>query len=870
MSAKDPKTTPMMRQYHAFKRQHPECLLLFRMGDFYETFGDDAVTAARALGITLTSRDKGSENAVPLAGIPVKALDTYLPRLLEQGFKVALAEQLEDPAKAKGLVKRGVVRLYTQGTLYEEELLPPGESSWLAALSHNRRGYGLALCELSTGELLHASFQGADAWREARAEVLRQRPRELLLPESLLHRRDELGGAVTRRLDDDFRPAEAERRLKEHYGVGTLAGFGLGGDRLPVSAAGAVLAYLAETQLGEPVRLQPPRPLHSSAHLLLDRAAVDTLELVSSAADRSSSKRSLLELLDRTRTPMGRRLLRRWLLAPPAVLEPIQNRQEAVAELVDDAASRALLERGLDGVGDLERSVGRLVHRRCPPRDLVLIRDALRRLPELAGWLAERDGAHWAVLADGLTERPATLESLERALVEEPGRLGDGAVIARGWDERFDEALTRLEDAEIWLRDLQKTERERSGIESLKVGYNKVFGYYIEVPRSKAELVPEDYQRKQTLVAAERYITPRLKEQEAVITRGREELAALEGRIYERLVDEAARDGGELAALARALARLDVLNSLALTALRWGWSRPELDEGRSLELDEGRHPLVERYLERPFVPNDCRLDSEERQIMLLTGPNMAGKSTYIRQLGVAVVLAQMGSFVPARRMRLGLVDAVYTRVGAADDIARGLSTFMVEMTETARILNCAGPRGLLLLDEVGRGTGTSDGVAIAWAVAEHIHNAASLGSRTVFATHYHELTRLVEELPRAFNMQLAVSESGGEVRFLHRVEPGCAKASYGVHVARLAGLPRGVIRRARALLRQLEDDRLAVPTAQLTLSPPEPDDDEPDYGWLAAELRTAEPESLTPLAALNLLAQWRLRLERDGDQDSGG
>ncbi|MBD3372999.1 MAG: DNA mismatch repair protein MutS, partial [Candidatus Coatesbacteria bacterium] len=427
-----------------------------------------------------------------------------------------------------------------------------------------------------------------------------------------------------------------------------------------------------------------------------------------------------------------------------------------------------------------------------------------------------------------------------------------------------------LEDAEVWLRDLQKTERERSGIDSLKVGYNKVFGYYIEVPRSKAELVPKDYQRKQTLVAAERYITPRLKEQEAVITRGREELAALEGRIYERLVDETARDGEALAALARALARLDVLNSLALTALRWGWSRPELDEGRSLELDEGRHPLVERYLERPFVPNDCRLDSEERQIMLLTGPNMAGKSTYIRQLGMAVVLAQMGSFVPARRMRVGLVDAVYTRVGAADDIARGLSTFMVEMTETARILNCAGPRGLLLLDEVGRGTGTSDGVAIAWAVAEHIHNAASLGSRTVFATHYHELTRLVEELPRAFNMQLAVSESGGEVRFLHRVEPGCAKASYGVHVARLAGLPRGVIRRARALLRQLEDDRLGVPTAQLTLAPPEPDDDEPDYGWLAAELRAAEPESLTPLAALNLLAQWRLRLERDGDQDSGG
>ncbi|MBD3398927.1 MAG: DNA mismatch repair protein MutS [Candidatus Coatesbacteria bacterium] len=870
MAAKDPNDTPMMRQYRSFKERYPGYLLLFRMGDFYETFGDDAVTVAEALSITLTSRDKGREDAVPLAGIPIKALDTYLPRLLRRGYKVALAEQLEDPAQAKGLVERGVVRLYTQGTLFEEELLPDGGANYLAAVHADRRGFGLALCELSTGELLLADYAGGEARRTLLGELARRRPREFLLSEAAGFLRDELdSAAVTLRPAGDFSRADAERRLREHYGVGSLEGYGAAGFGAALGAAGAVLAYLEETQLGEPVALRPPRPLHGVSKLLLDRSTIDTLELVSSAGDRASSKRSLLALLDHSATPMGRRLLHRWLVAPLARLEPIMTRQAAVAELAEDARARKRLVAALSGTGDLERAVGRAAHRRAGARDLVLIRENLRRAPELTEWLGRREGAHWSELGAGLEELTALRALLERGLVEEPGRLGSGAVIARGYDEAFDRALDELDEAEEWIRNLQQTERERSGVDSLKVGFNKVFGYYLEIPRSRSDEVPEHYIRKQTLVAAERFITPELKEKEAVITRSRERLAGLEGRIFRRLLEEVAGWAGPLGELAGALARLDVITSLAATAAELGWCRPEIDEGLVLEIEEGRHPLVERHTAGPFVPNDCRLDADERQIMLLTGPNMAGKSTYIRQLGLAVVLAQVGSFVPARRMRLGLVDAVYTRVGAADDIARGLSTFMVEMTETARIVNCATPRSLLLLDEVGRGTSTSDGVAIAWAVAEHIHNAGGLGARTVFATHYHELTRLVEELPRAFNMQLAVSEDGGEVRFLHRVEPGAARTSYGVHVARLAGLPRGVVRRARALLRQFEKDRLGAPTAQLTLAPAAPVDNEPDYAWLAAELRSANPDALTPLAALNLLAQWRGRLEADGGDDEG-
>jgi DNA mismatch repair protein MutS len=869
----------MMRQYLAFKERHPDHLLLMRMGDFYESFGDDARVVAETLDIALTTRDKGQPDAVPLAGIPHHALGSYLPRLLAAGHHVALAEQLVDgdplagtssPAVSSGtqrkkrgghLVEREIVRLYSPGTLYEEELLPGAVSSYLAALVEGRNGYGIALAELSTGELLLAEFTGSDAREPALAELARRGPREILLPESAVHLRDGLPpeAGVTRRSDTDFSPG-AVRRLREHYGVTTLEGFGVGGYELAQRAAAAVTGYLEETQLGGPLNLRPPKPLERGVLLRLDRATVDTLELVSSAADRASSRRSLLELLDQTLTPMGRRLLRRWLVAPLVCLEPIIERQAAVADLVDDADARSALREGLRGTGDLERAAGRTALRRAAPRDLVLIREALRRVPHLVEWLRGRGEEAWRGLGEGLEELPGAAELLAAALVEEPGRLGSGRVIAPGWDADFDRAVGELEEAERWIRGLQKTERERTGIGNLKVGFNKVFGYFLEVPRSKADRVPEDYRRKQTLVAAERYVTPELKEKEAVVTRGRERLTGLEANLYRRLTEELNRWGLELGGLAGALARLDVLASLAETAARGGWCRPELDASRDLELVGGRHPLVERHGADPFVPNDCRLSAETRQIMLLTGPNMAGKSTYLRQVGLAVILAQMGSFVPASSLRLGLVDAVFTRVGAADDIARGLSTFMVEMTETARIVNCATPRSLLLLDEVGRGTSTTDGVAIAWAVAEHLHDSGGLAARTIFATHYHELTRLVEVLPRAFNMQMAVLDRAGEVRFLHRVEEGAARSSYGVHVARLAGLPKGIIRRARALLKELEGGRVGTPTAQMALTAAEPDDAEPDYGWLAAELRGVKPETITPLAALNLLAQWRGRL----------
>ncbi len=890
MTRQDPHKTPMMRQYMAFKERHPDHVLLMRMGDFYESFGEDARIVAETLDIALTSRDKGHPGAIPLAGIPHHALGSYLPRLLAAGHHVALAEQLveDDPLNDTsspslssgtqtkkrgggpvGLVEREVVRLYSPGTLYEEELLAGARSSYIAALAEGKRGYGIALAELSTGEFLLAEFTGPNAREPALAELSRRNPREILLPESAGHLRDGLPpeAGVTRRPDSDFNPG-AVRKLREFYGVTTLEGFGVGGYTLAQRAAAAVIGYLSETQLGQPLGLRPPRPLESGSLLRLDRATVDTLELVTSAANRASSKRSLLELLDLTLTPMGRRLLRRWLVAPLARLEPIQERQAAVGDLFENAAARAELREGLRGIGDLERAAGRAALRRATPRDLALVRATLRRVPPLVDWLGKRTDDAWQKLGEGLEELPDTAKLLTDALVEEPGRLGAGRVIAPGWDAELDRAVGELEEAERWIRELQETERKRTGITTLKVGFNKVFGYFLEVPRSKAELVPEDYRRKQTLVAAERYITPELKEKEAVITRGREQLAGLEVRLFRRLVEELNRWTGELAELAGALARLDLLASLAETAARLGWCRPEINEGRDLEITDGRHPLVERYGKGPFVPNDCRLSGEMRQIIILTGPNMAGKSTYLRQVGLAVILAQMGSFVPAKAMRLGLVDAVFTRVGAADDIARGLSTFMVEMTETARIVNCATPRSLLLLDEVGRGTSTTDGVAIAWAVAEHLHDSEKLAARTIFATHYHELTRLVEVLPRAFNMQMAVLDRAGEIRFLHRVEEGAAKSSYGVHVAQLAGLPRGIIRRARALLKELEKGRVGAPTAQMALSAPEPDDDEPDYSWLAAELRGTKLETITPLAALNLLAQWRERLTGEETEET--
>ena len=882
--------TPMMRQYTAFKERYPNHVLLMRMGDFYESFGEDARIVADTLDIALTSRDKGKPGAIPLAGIPHHALKTYLPRLLAAGHHVALAEQLVegDPlsatssptissgAQAKkrgdgsaGLVEREIVRLYSPGTLYEDELLPGAQSSYLAAIHEGRRGYGIALAELSTGGFFLTEFTGPDAREQALAELARQSPREILLSESAGHLRDGLppSAGVTRRPDTDFGPGSV-RRLKEHYGVATVNGFGVGGYHLAQRAAAAVVGYLEGTQLGRPLGLRPPTPLERGEFLRLDRSTVDTLELVTSSADRASSKRSLLALIDLTLTPMGRRLLRRWLVAPLARLKPVRERQAAVGDLFEDATARSILRDGLRDLGDLERAVGRVALRRATPRDLVLIREALRRTPPLVEWLGERTGEAWRSLGAGLRLLPDAERLLSDALVEEPGQLGTGRVIASGWDADFDRAVGELEEAERWIRELQATERERTGIGNLKVGYNKVFGYFIEVPRTKTDRVPEDYRRKQTLVAAERYITPELKEKEAVVTRGRERLAGLEVGLYRRLVEELNRWGRELSALAEALARLDVLGSLAEVAARGGWCRPALDEGRDLEITDGRHPLVERYGGDPFVPNDCRLTADERQIMILTGPNMAGKSTYLRQVGLAVILAQMGAYVPAKSMRLGLVDAVFTRVGAADDIARGLSTFMVEMTETARIVNCATPRSLLLLDEVGRGTSTGDGVAIAWAVAEHLHDSGRLAARTIFATHYHELTRLVEVLPRAFNMQMAVLDRAGEIRFLHQVEEGAARSSYGVHVARLAGLPKGIIRRAGALLRDLEKDRVGTPTAQMALAAPEPDGDEPDYGWLAAELRGAKLDTITPLAALNLLAQWRERLTGEETEEA--
>jgi DNA mismatch repair protein MutS len=882
--------TPMMRQYLETKARYPDAILFFRLGDFYEMFFEDALTASEALQITLTSRAKGDDR-VPMCGVPYHAARGYVAKLLEKGFKVAICDQIEEPAApAEGeggdrkqrspIFRREVTRVVTPGTILDDAALEPREASYVGAASFGERGAGIALLDASTGELRLGEVPD-----DARLvdELRRAGVRELLLPSGApAERVDAVARAVgvpaTRRPDADFE--RADDKLRRHLAVAALDGYGVAGLPLGLAAAAAALAYLAETQRAAPRHVDRLARLATDDALLLDEATRTNLELERTLSG-GRRKGTLLALLDRTVTAPGGRRLAEWLRYPLTDLDAIRARLDAVEELVASSVAREDLAAALRPVADAERLLSRLVLGQGNARDLRALANALLALPALAELL----GARTASLLRGASERVRGLEDLaahlDGAVAEEPpATLAEGGLIRRGHSRELDEIVAIAEDGKGVIAAMEAKERERTGIGSLKVRFNKVFGYYIEVTKPNLHLVPKDYERRQTTVGGERFVTPDLKAFEEKVLTAEEHRFALEQRLFEALRARVVEAAPRIRTAADAVAIADSLLSLARVAAERGYARPAVDGSEALEIEDGRHPVVEAVLPdgpAAFVPNDVRVASRgapeceaHGSVLVVTGPNMAGKSTVMRQAALVTLLAQMGSFVPARRARVGVVDRIFTRVGASDDLARGRSTFMVEMTETAAILNNATRRSLVVLDEIGRGTSTFDGVSIAWAVAEHLHDV--VGCRTLFATHYHELQDLARERPAVRNLTVAVREVGDRVVFLRKLVQGGASRSYGIEVAKLAGLPPEVLARAREILRNLEamevDDaghaalargkrRRADPTAQLGLFGAAAD---PAAAEIAKALRGLDVDGLRPLDALNLLAGWKKKL----------
>ena len=857
--------TPLMQQYREIKARHQDAILLFRMGDFYEMFYEDAETGARVLGLTLTSRNNGGAAEVPLAGVPVKAVNDYLRRLVSQGFRVAICDQIEDPREAKGIVRRAVVETITPGAAFADDLLDGSRNNFLCAVHVTGGRVGIAAADLSTGELRLAVAAPDDA----RAVLARLAPSELLVAKDaalagldLVAFRDE-NALVTEREAWEFDGAMAAGELARQYAVASLDGFGIGAEDAPaVGAAGALLRYLRALQPAGMPHLARPVVERPGLVMPLDDMTRRNLELVESLRGGAAGG-TLLDVLDRTVTPMGARLLRQWILAPLVQRAAIEERLDAVDALARDALARGALRTALDGVRDVERLASKAAAGRATPRELGALGASLVRLPAVEAAAGRVGTAGVIATLLGRWDSCGELaDDITRTLVERPpAAIGEDESVRDGVDAELDELRALQKGGKDAIARIQASERARTGIPSLKVGFNKVFGYYIGVTNTNRHLVPADYQRRQTLSGEERYVTPELKEYEEKVLTASERIEVRERALFEALRARAGAAIERMQRVAGIVARLDVLAALAEVAEREGYVRPEVDDAFGLEIQAGRHPVVERMMPREkFIPNDLVL-TEDARMVILTGPNMAGKSTILRQIGLIVLLAQMGSFVPAARARVGIADRLFTRVGASDNLVRGQSTFMVEMTETSAILHTATRRSLVLLDEIGRGTSTYDSVSIAWAVSEHLHTVA--GCRTVFATHYHELTQLADELVAVRNYNVAVREVGEEVLFLHLLVPGGADRSYGIEVGRLAGLPDAVLARARAILRRLEDGHVvpdpvpgararrperADPAAQLTL-------------FAGAEhplldrLRGVDVNGLTPLQALQLLAE---------------
>jgi DNA mismatch repair protein MutS len=868
-----PAATPLMQQYREIKARHQSAILFFRMGDFYEMFYEDAETAARVLGLTLTARNNGGAAEVPLAGIPVKAGQDYLRRLVQHGYRVAICEQVEDPKLAKGIVRREVVETVSPGVVFSDDLLDGTRNNFVVAIvlpaprTTGLAHVGVAAADVSTGELRLCSAP----LTELDALLARFAPRELLLPRgsAALPRTAALDGVlVTERDAWEFDEAMARDDLARQYAVGGLDGLGIEtDDGAAVAAAGALLRYLKEMQPTGVPHLAHPVVERAGGAMPLDEMTRRNLELVESLRGTDAGG-TLLSVLDRTVTPMGARLLRHWLLAPLVDRSAIDARLDAVDALVRDAAARDALRGALDGVRDMERLGGKASAGRATPRELAALGTSLARLPDVERAASRLHGAgaidrlmaQWDGCAD-------LAGSVRTTLVERPPlQLGDDATIAVGVDAELDELRTLRDGGKDAIAAIQAEERTRTGISSLKVGFNKVFGYFIEISNANRDLVPADYQRRQTLTGAERYVTPALKSYEEKVLTAAERIESRERALFDALRLAVGREIARIQCAARIIAELDVLAALADVAAREGYVRPTLTDGYDLDIAGGRHPVVERMMPRDkFIPNDVRL-VEDARLVILTGPNMAGKSTILRQVGLIVLMAQTGSFVPAGSATIGVCDRVFTRVGASDNLVRGQSTFMVEMAETSAILHTATRRSLVLLDEIGRGTSTYDGVSIAWAVSEHLHER--IGCKTIFATHYHELVQLADELVAVRNYNVAVREVGDQILFLHRLQPGGADRSYGIEVGRLAGLPAPVIERAREVLALLEGEaehlvpglafgalvnhRAPIPASpageQLALFATSPHE-------VVDRLQRVDVNTLTPLAALQLVAE---------------
>ncbi len=915
--------TPMMQQYLEMKARHPDALLLYRMGDFYELFMEDAVLASKVLEIALTSRDKQAENPVPMCGVPYHAAENYISRLIEAGHKVAVCDQVEDPKKAKGLVRREITRVITPGLLLESRNLDAAQPNYLAAVASHAKGksYGLSYLDVSTGDFRAVEVETEETLLE---ELLRISPKELLLDQSSrpswLDRALQILPMRITRLDSaDFDERRGYERLLRRLKVHSLDGFGMEAMRWAIRAAGAVLAYLEANLLGACEHIGRLIPYRRADYMVLDESTVRNLEIFQSS-NSPGNKTSLLGVLDRTRTPMGARKLHHWLRYPLLDLPRIRARQQAVAELVEQTSLRGQILAELDRMGDMERLNGRNSAGMSSPRDLVALKRCLQVLPAIGELLSRRhslphlcrhssapgiegqtgaaegtppgrsprpdletpgeesspsDGRilcelalHWDPLQD-------VADRIEEILTDPPpASMASGGIIRPGVDAQLDHLVRISRDAKSWMAEYEALERQRTGISSLKVRYNKVFGYYLEVSRSNLAAVPDNYVRKQTLVNAERFVTEELKKFETEILEADEKRQEIEERLFGELCRAVASQSSRINAMAERTARLDCLATLADLASKGNYCCPQLDHGDRIFIREGRHPVIEHCIpDGTFVPNDLVLDHEERQVLIITGPNMSGKSTILRQAALIVLMAQIGSFVPAAEARIGIVDRIFTRIGASDDLARGRSTFMVEMQETANILHQATSRSLVILDEIGRGTSTFDGLSIAWAVAECLHDFENTGIKTLFATHYHELTELSRTRARVKNYNVAVKEWQGEILFFHKLLPGAANRSYGIQVAQLAGMPGGVTRRAKEILTQLERGETSLmrerPAAAKggasRRNAPTPVGRQlhmfdSSLEWLREQILSLDPDHLTPMAALQKLVEMRERI----------
>ena len=892
--------TPMLRQYLEIKKQYPGTLLFFRLGDFYELFNEDAVIGARELEITLTARHKDSSNPVPMCGVPHHAAAAYISKLVKKGYRVAVCEQTEEAGQGSKLVKREVVRVITPGTAVDPQLVESKETIYLAAVCGAGETFGAAFLELSTGEFFATQANGANAWRNICTDIANFAPREILFPESLqklvennfgntldnsrsntqqnvisIAPRDsnKLSAALTPLDDWLFHEEDCEKLLTTHLKVKDLNGFGFDCKSEAVRAAGACLSYAKETQKTSAEHIAEISYFEALDFMVLDAVTLKNLEVVESRNE--NSKRTLLKVIDRTITGMGARLLRSWLLRPSLKRSEIQTRLSAVGELTDSML-RDKIRFLLKEVTDLERLVGRLNLGTASPRDLIALNRSLSQTPNINQTLSDAQSLLLQVLSENIFEMPELRRLIEISIADEPPiNITDGGVIREGYNAELDELRHISRSAKQTIASFETQEKQRTGISNLKVRFNNVFGYYIEISKGNVSRVPEDYERRQTLTNAERYSTPQLKEWEQKVLGADDQIKEIEAQIFAQVRRQVTEQTQSLQSTARALATLDALASLAETAARFNYTAPILHDGDEIEIKDGRHPIVEAYSSDTFIPNDLKMNNSTDRMLIITGANMAGKSTIMRQIALIQILAQIGSFVPAAAAKLPILDRIWTRVGASDDLAGGRSTFMVEMTETATILHNATPRSLILLDEIGRGTSTFDGLSIAWAVAEYLHNSPEHSAKTLFATHYHELTELAEKLPGAKNYQVTATEKDGDIVFLHKLVKGKASKSYGIAVARLAGLPQQTILRAQNVLEKLEQYELAVFSGNKqnveileTAAGGSPRKNVASQFSLFAvsnediidELRELSPEKFSPEEAKNILSDLKARI----------